>query len=42
MNKENFSRKHYQLLKEADLDSFRQFIEQWTLDYAEYYAASDA
>jgi hypothetical protein len=41
-NKENFSRKHYQLLKEADLDSFRQFIEQWTLDYAEHYAASDA
>jgi hypothetical protein len=41
-NKENFSRKHYQLLKEADLDSFRQFIEQWTLDYAEQYAASDA
>ena len=40
-NKENFNRNHYQLLKEADLDSFRQFIEQWTLDYAEQYAASD-
>ena len=39
-NKENFSRNHYQLLKEADLDSFRQLIEQWTLDYAEQYAAS--
>jgi hypothetical protein len=41
-NKENFNRNHYQLLKEADLDSFRQFTEQWTLDYAEQYAASDA
>lgn len=40
-NKENFNRNHYQLLKEADLDSFRQFTEQWTLDYAEQYAASD-
>ncbi len=41
-NKENFNRNHYQLLKEADLDSFQQLIEQWTLDYAEQYAASDA
>lgn len=39
-NKENFSRNHYQLLKDADLDSFNQLIEQWTLDYAEQYAAS--
>jgi hypothetical protein len=39
-NKENFSRNHYQLLKKADLDSFKQLIEQWTLDYAEQYAAS--
>ena len=38
-NQENFSRNHYQLLKEADLDSFRQLIEQWTLDYAEHFAA---
>jgi len=38
-NKENFSRNHYELLKEADLDSFRQMIEHWTLDYAEHYAA---
>ncbi len=38
-NKENFSRNHYQLLKEADLDSFTQLVEQWTLDYAEHYAA---
>jgi hypothetical protein len=39
-NKENFSRNHYQLLKDADLDAFRNLIEQWTLDYAEQYAAS--
>ena len=38
-NKENFSRNHYELLKDADLDTFRQMIEQWTLDYAEHYAA---
>ena len=31
---------HYQLLKDADLDSFRQLTEQWTLDYAEQYAAA--
>ena len=39
-NKENFTRHHYQLLKDADLDSFRQLVEQWTLDYAEGYAAA--
>jgi hypothetical protein len=39
-NKENFTRKHFQLLKDADLDAFRNLIEQWTLDYAEQYAAS--
>jgi len=40
-NKENFSRNHYQLLKEVDLDSFRQLIEHWTLDYAEQFATSE-
>jgi len=39
-NKENFSRNHYQLLKDADLDAFNNLVEQWTLDYAEHYAAS--
>jgi hypothetical protein len=39
-NKENFHRNHYQLLKEADLEGFKQLIEQWTLDYAELYAAN--
>lgn len=40
-NKENFSRNHYQLLKDVDIDTFRNLIEQWTLDYAEHYAAAD-
>lgn len=40
-NKENFSRSHYQLLKDVDLDTFVGLIEQWTLDYAEAYAAAD-
>ncbi len=39
-NKENFSRNHYQLLKDVDLDAFKNLVEQWTLDYAEQYAAS--
>lgn len=39
-NKESFSRSHYQLLKDVDLDAFEHLIEQWTLDYAEQYAAS--
>ena len=38
-NKETFTRNHYQLLKDADLDSFRQLIEHWVLEYAEQYAA---
>jgi hypothetical protein len=41
-NKENFTRSHYQLLKDADLDAFNNLVEQWTLDYAEQYAASTA
>lgn len=39
-NKENFSRSHYQLLKDVELDGFIQLIELWTLDYAELYAAN--
>jgi hypothetical protein len=38
-NKESFHRNHYQILKEADLDSFQELVELWTLDYAEQYAA---
>ena len=40
-NKENFSRNHYQLLKDVDLDTFTGLVEQWTLDYAEHYAAAE-
>lgn len=40
-NKENFTRNHYQQLGDADLDTFRELIEQWTLDYAELYAAAE-
>lgn len=38
-NKEVFTRNHYHLLKDADLDTFKQLIEQWVLEYAEQYAA---
>jgi len=40
-NKENFTRNHYELLKDVDIDTFRSLIEQWTLDYAEQYAAAE-
>jgi hypothetical protein len=38
-NKENFTRTHYQSQKDVELAAFRGLIEQWTLDYAEQYAA---
>ncbi|MCA9238393.1 MAG: hypothetical protein KDA44_23130 [Planctomycetales bacterium] len=40
-NKENFTRNHFQRLSEADMSTFRELIEQWTLDYAESYAAAE-
>lgn len=39
-NKEVLSRNHYQRLAEADLQSFRELIEQWVLEYAELYSAA--
>jgi hypothetical protein len=39
-NKEVFSRNHYQQLGDVDLESFRELIELWVLDYAEIYAAA--
>ncbi len=39
-NKENFHRNHYRSLDEVDLDSFRELVEQWTLAFAEQYAAN--
>ena len=37
-NKELFSRSHYQQLAEIDLDSFREVIDLWVLEYAEQFA----
>ena len=39
-NKEVLSRNHYQRLAEVDLESFRELVELWVLDYAELYAAA--
>lgn len=38
-NKEVFNRTHYQLLSEADLESFSEMIDLWALEYAEQYAS---
>jgi hypothetical protein len=39
-NKESFSRSHYQRLADVDLESFRELVELWVLDYAEQFAAA--
>jgi hypothetical protein len=39
-NKESLSRNHYQPLADADMQTFRELIETWALDYAELYAAA--
>jgi hypothetical protein len=39
-NREVLSRNHYQRLAEVDLQSFRELVELWVLDYAELYAAA--
>jgi len=38
-NKEVFSRNHFQFLAEADLDGFRELINQWVLEYVEKFSA---
>ena len=38
-NRESFTRNHYQLLSEVDMDSFTELVDLWVLDYAEQYAA---
>ncbi len=38
-NKEIFNRNHFQRLTEVDLDSFKELIDIWSLEYAELYAA---
>ena len=39
-NKEVLSRNHYQRLADVDLQTFRELIESWALDYAELYSAA--
>jgi hypothetical protein len=39
-NKEVLTRSHYQRLADVDLESFRELVELWVLDYAELYAAA--
>jgi hypothetical protein len=39
-NKEVLTRTHYQQLSDVDLQSFRELLEQWVLDYAELYSAA--
>jgi len=38
-NKEVFNRSHYQMLDQADMESFRELIDLWVLEYAEAFAA---
>ena len=38
-NKEVFHRSQFQRLQEANLDTFRELIDAWIVDYAEVYAA---
>lgn len=40
-NKEILSRNHFQFLSEVDLDSYRELIDLWVLEYAEKYAATE-
>jgi hypothetical protein len=39
-NKEVLSRNHYQQLADVDVQSFRELIELWVLDFAELYSAA--
>ena len=38
-NKEIYNRSQYQLLTQADLESFTELVDLWVLEYAELYAA---
>ncbi len=39
-NKEIYNRTQYQLLADADVETFGEMIDRWILEYAELYAAS--
>jgi hypothetical protein len=38
-NRELYNRKHFQKLAEADVDSYKELVDLWILEYAEMYAA---
>ena len=38
-NKEVYNRSHFQMLSEVDIDSFKELVDLWVLEYAELYAA---
>lgn len=38
-NKEALNRNHFQFLSDADLESYRELIDLWVLEYAEKFAA---
>lgn len=40
-NRESFTRSHYQLLSEVDLERFTELVDLWVLDYAEQFAAQE-
>ncbi|OYW11626.1 MAG: hypothetical protein B7Z55_19060 [Planctomycetales bacterium 12-60-4] len=40
-NKEVLQRSQFQQLADLDLDTFRHLVDQWVLEYAEKYAASE-
>lgn len=40
-NKEAVNRNQFQRITELDLDTFKQLVDQWVLEYAEKYAAAD-
>lgn len=39
LNKEIIRRNHFQFLSQVDLDSFKELIDLWVLEYAENYSA---
>ena len=39
-NRETLKRAHYQFLAEADVDSFRELIDLWVLEFAEEFAGT--
>ena len=39
-NKEIYNRTQFQILAEADVDTFREMVDAWILEFAELYAAS--